>query len=143
MELAEMVKILGGKQILRMKLRNQLDLIALSRRGVSKLALLNLQKNLSFTSGEMAKLLPVSERTIQRYTRQKRFNAIVSEHILRIAEVAAKGKVVFEDIGKFIAWLNQPNINFENKSPVSFLDSGFGSEMVLNELGRIEHGVYS
>ena len=143
MELQEVFGILGGMKVLRMKIENKIDLIALSKRGVPKNALLQLTHYFRFSQGQMAELLPVSGRTLQRYAPKKLLSPIVSEHILRLAEVAAKGRIVFEDKNKFLVWLNQPNITFSNKSPLSILDSSFGTDMVLDELGRIEHGVYS
>jgi putative toxin-antitoxin system antitoxin component (TIGR02293 family) len=91
----------------------------------------------------MSELLPVSERTIQRCSSEDQFNSIVSEQILQIAEVAAKGKKVFEGKNKFLSWMNHPNKALANRTPASLLSSRFGIEMVLDELGRIEHGVLS
>jgi putative toxin-antitoxin system antitoxin component (TIGR02293 family) len=83
----------------------------------------------------------VTERTLQRYTLQQPLNQVVSEHILQLAEVAAKGVEVFVDKAAFLAWLHHPNIALANHTPLSLLSSRFGAEMVLDELGRLEHGV--
>jgi putative toxin-antitoxin system antitoxin component (TIGR02293 family) len=139
----ELANILGGPRLLKTKIETQFDLVELSRKGVPMDALLSLQKFLSLTRKQIVELLPISERTIQRQKRKKLFNPVVTEHLLKIAEVAAKGTEVFDDKLKFLDWLNQPNINFNYKTPLSILDSGFGAEMVIDELGRIEHGVYS
>jgi putative toxin-antitoxin system antitoxin component (TIGR02293 family) len=98
---------------------------------------------LSFSIGQIAELLPISERTIQRYARRHHFNRVVSEQILQIAEVAAKGIEVFEDKDDFLSWMKQRNTALGNKKPLTLLSSRFGTEMVLDELGRIEHGVFS
>jgi len=39
--------------------------------------------------------------------------------------------------------MNHPNKALNNKTPMSLLNSKFGTNMVLDELGRIEHGVFS
>ncbi len=91
----------------------------------------------------MAALLPVTERTIQRYTAKRHFSRVVSEQILQIAEVAAKGIEVFEDKDRFISWMNHPNKALGNRTPMGLLNSRFGAEVVLDELGRIEYGVVS
>lgn len=67
----------------------------------------------------------------------------LSKQILQIAEVAAKGSKVFEGRDRFLAWMNHPNKALNNKTPMSLLNSKFGTDMVLDELGRIEHGVFS
>jgi putative toxin-antitoxin system antitoxin component (TIGR02293 family) len=62
---------------------------------------------------------------------------------LQIAEVAVRGAEVFEDKNKFLIWMNSPNKALADKTPMSLLSSRFGTDMVLDELGRIEHGVLS
>ena len=143
MELSGVADVLGGEKVLRKKIQSRMDLVELSNKGVTKNALRHLAKFLSFTMSQMAALLPVTERTIQRYAPRKHFNRVVSEQILQIAEVAAKGAEVFEDRDKFLAWMDHPNRALADKTPLSLLNSRFGAEMVLDELGRIEHGVFS
>lgn len=65
------------------------------------------------------------------------------EQVLQIAEVAAKGSKVFEGRDRFLVWMNHPNKALNNQTPMSLLNSKFGTDMVLNELGRIGHGVFS
>ncbi len=143
MELSAIAKILGGQRVLHKRLQNRLDLIELSNRGVSKSALSHLAKYMRFSMSQMAELLPVTERTLQRYAPNEHFNRVVSEQILQIAEVAARGAEVFEDRDKFLSWMNHPNSALGIRTPMSLLSSRFGTEMVLDELGRIEHGVFS
>ena len=143
MELSNIARILGGERVLHKRIQSRLDLIELSKKGVTKVALSHLAKYLSFSMAQMAELLPVTERTIQRYARNKHFAPVVSEQILQIAEVAAKGAEVFGEKDKFLSWMNHPNTGLGNKAPMSFLSSRFGSNMVMDELGRIEHGVFS
>jgi putative toxin-antitoxin system antitoxin component (TIGR02293 family) len=143
MELSGVADVLGGEKVLRKKIQSRMDLIELSNKGLTKNALSHLAKFLSFTMSQMAALLPVTERTIQRYAPKKHFNRVVSEQILQIAEVAARGAEVFEERDKFLAWMDHPNRALDDKTPLSLLNSRFGAEMVLDELGRIEHGVFS
>ena len=143
MRVSGITRVLGGEKVLRKKIRNRMDMIELSKRGISKNALAHLANYLSFTLSQMAALLPVSERTIQRCSSEDQFNSFVSEQILQIAEVAAKGKEVFEDKSNFLSWMNHPNKALAHRTPASLLRSRFGIEMVLDELGRIEHGVLS
>lgn len=143
MELSGIAKILGGHRVLHKRIQNRLDLIELSSMGITKNALSRLAKYLCFSMSQMAELLPVTERTIQRYAPNKHFNRVISEQILKITEVAAKGADVFADKDKFLSWMNHPHTALANRTPMSLLNSRFGTEMVLDELGRIEHGVFS
>lgn len=141
MEVADISKVLGGPKALHMKIERRQDLIALSGHGVTKDALLKLARHLSLSLAQIAELLPMSARTLQRSARTRHFNRVVSEHILHLAEVVAKGVGVFKNREDFLSWMNQPSVALGNKTPLSLLNSRFGTEMVLDELGRMEHGV--
>jgi putative toxin-antitoxin system antitoxin component (TIGR02293 family) len=143
MQLSHIERILGGQRVLHKRLQRRQDLIALSDHGVTKGALLNLAKYLSFPVDQIAELLPISGRTVHRYSRGQHFNRAVSEQILQIAEVVARGVEIFEEKEHFLNWMRQPNVSLGNKTPLSLLSSRFGTQMVLDELGRIEHGVLS
>lgn len=141
--ITSIASILGGTKSFHKKIENRLDLVELIDQGLPKASLLSLAKYLHFSMKQMADVLPITERTIQRYANDKPFTAVVSDHILQIAEVSAKGTEVFGDKDKFVLWMNQPCTSFANKTPKSLLKSGIGVDMILDELGRIEHGVFS
>jgi putative toxin-antitoxin system antitoxin component (TIGR02293 family) len=143
MGVSQIAEILGGQKILHIKIEGRQDLITLGHHGVTKGALLNLAKYLSFPMDQIAELLPISSRTIQRYNRDRHFNRAVSEQILQIAEVVARGIEVFENKSHFLAWMQQSSVALGNKTPLSLLGSRFGAEMVLAELERIDYGVVS
>jgi len=135
--------VLGGEKVLGWKVRNTMDLVGLSKRGVPKSALSRLAKALGFTTARMAAFLPVTERTIQRYKARQYFKTYVSEQILELAELAAYGLEVFDDREQFLGWLKEPTKGLGGRAPVELLDTRFGVEMVRNELIRIEYGVFS
>jgi putative toxin-antitoxin system antitoxin component (TIGR02293 family) len=137
------VEVLGGEKVLGCKVKNAMDIVELSKRGVPKSALSHLAKTLGFTTAHMAEFLPVTERTIQRYRPKQYFKPYVSEQILELAELAAYGLEVFDNQEQFLRWLNEPIKALGGKAPVNLLDTRFGVEMVRNELGRIEYGVFS
>ncbi len=143
MQVAEISKVLGGKKVLKRKLKDRIDLIEVSNAGLTKDALKHLSDFLSLSLRQIASLLPITERTIIRYKPNDHFNSVVSEQILQIAEVATRGVEVFGDKDKFINWINQPCKPRATKIPLSLLNSRFGIEMILNELGRIEHGIFA
>ena len=141
MSLSLVTELLGGKSTLGQEVRTQMDLINLSRIGVPKSSLLHLAKYMGSPVNQMAAFLPVTGRTIQRYAPEDHFSGVVSECILHIAEVIARGTEVFEDKESFLTWLTQPSTALGGQSPKSLLTSRFGTDMVLDELTRIEHGV--
>ena len=143
MQLAQVEKILGGEKVIGKKIANKMDLFELGRDGITKKAVSHLAAYLSLSWKEIAGLLPVTERTLQRYSSEQHFNSAVSEQAIHVAEVLAKGTDVFQDKNKLSTWLNTPHKVFHGKAPFAMLNSRFGMEMVLEELGRIEFGVYS
>jgi len=122
-------------------MRTRFDLIRLSEKGVTKDLLLRLADYIGLTISQIVKIVPVTERTIQRYGRRQRFNKVVSEQIIQMTEVVGRGVDVFGSREKFLYWLKSPCPAFGNRNPSSLLSSRFGSELVLDELGRIEHGI--
>lgn len=67
----------------------------------------------------------------------------LSKQVPQITEIVAKGSKVFGGRDKFLDWMNHPNKTLNNKTPMSLLNSKLGMDLVLDELGRIEHGVFS
>ncbi len=102
------LEVLGGSKTFRGKFSTTLDLVDLGERGLSKASLLKLSSFLELSMAQMARLLPVTERTIQRYSRTRRLN-----------------------------------IALGNRKPLDLLASKLGIDLVMDELGRIEHGVVS
>ena len=143
MELAAISEILGGERVLGQRIGNRMDLVELGSRGLTKDALSHLAKYMSFSWREMANLLPVTERTLQPYTAKRHLSTTVSEKVIQIAGVVAKGTDVFGGRDEFLGWLLLPSIALAGKTPFELLSSRLGTELVLDELGRIEHGIYS
>jgi putative toxin-antitoxin system antitoxin component (TIGR02293 family) len=139
MELSNVKQVLGLKE----KIRTHLDLVKLGGKGMSKGTVVRLAKHLSIGLKGIAPLLSLNQRTIQRLSSGKVFSRTVSERILRIALVVARGEEVFGDRGRFNIWLKEPNKAMVDQTPLSLLASDFGIDMVLEELGRIEHGIIS
>jgi putative toxin-antitoxin system antitoxin component (TIGR02293 family) len=78
-----------------------------------------------------------------RYSQERIFSRTISERILRIALVVSRGEEVFGKSEQFRTWLKEPNRAMADKSPLDLLVSDFGIDMILDQLGRIEHGIIS
>lgn len=120
-----------------------MNLVELARHGISKDSLQKIAEIGGVSIKQFAELLPVSLRTIQRYSGKDLLPPEVSDHALLIAEVFAKGIDVFNGKQPFQRWLQSPLVGLGRQTPLSLLDTSFGARMVTNELGRLEHGVYS
>ncbi len=143
MNQAQVLDIIGVRRPFRGRRGTPLDLVDLGERGLPKASLLELAKFLKLTTAQVARLLPVTERTIQRYSKAQHFNRAVSERIIDIAQVAARGVEVFDDRDRFLDWLARPSLPLGNRTPFELLASQLGTDLVVDELGRIEHGIPS
>lgn len=117
--------------------------IARSREGLEKQALKRLLTRLDVSMTEFSHLLPVSERTLQRYPDDKILSRDLSGHIVAIAKVFVRAAEVFDNQDKARRWLHKPCRALGGEVPLSLLDTPLGIQTVENELSRIEFGVYA
>lgn len=98
-----------------------------------------------FSEEEWAEYLNLSSKTLQRYksTPNFKFKPIHSEKIIELAEVASFGKQVFDTSKQFSSWLNTPSFALGSLKPAELLKDSYGKEMVLNELNKIEYGIFA
>ncbi len=141
MQYSQVADILGGRKVLGRSLQTRMDFVELGGAGVTKDAANHLARYLSLSLAGVAKLLPVTPRTLQRYSAGKRLSPAVSEQVLQLAEVVATGAEVFGDRGNFLTWLSLPSAPLGDRKPIDLLSSRFGAELVIDELGRIAHGI--
>ncbi|PHQ62368.1 MAG: hypothetical protein COC08_01005 [Maribacter sp.] len=122
--------------------RGVLKLIQASRTGVAYSLFGKIVANSPFTLKEWSNFIHVSERTMQRYTKERKvFDPIQSEKILEVALVYKFGVSVFGVKENFDIWLNTINVAMGKIKPKSLLDTTFGIGLLKDELGRITHGV--
>jgi len=95
-----------------------------------------------FTQLEWASILHVSERTLQRYAKNNgSFAPINAERALQIAAVINEGKKTFGKIDMFYNWLKRKPTMLEGALSFESLTTATGIQLVLTQLGRIQHGI--
>ncbi|MEO8666477.1 MAG: antitoxin Xre/MbcA/ParS toxin-binding domain-containing protein [Ignavibacteria bacterium] len=123
-------------------LSNRLLLIEVIERGIPYSIFNRILEAGPFTNVFWSDALDLSMKSLQRYSAsERRFDPIHSEKILELAEVIVYGRTVFDTYEKFKLWLETPNFALGNSRPMDLLKSSYGKELVLTELGRIEHGI--
>lgn len=102
-------------------------------------------KNIPFNEEEWAEILNISTKSLQRYRLDKSFlfKPIHAEKIMEITEVSFLGIEVFGDINKFKTWLKSENFALGNHKPQELLRNSYGKELVVNELNRIQYGIFA
>jgi putative toxin-antitoxin system antitoxin component (TIGR02293 family) len=97
-----------------------------------------------FTQAEWASILHLSERTLQRYAKSNgTFAPMNAERALQIATVLEQGKITFGKVENFYSWLKRNPYMLEGNLSFESLTSAEGIQMVLTQLGRIQHGIFA
>jgi putative toxin-antitoxin system antitoxin component (TIGR02293 family) len=118
-------------------------MLQLTRNGLRKRLLLSLAKKISLTIQELADIMHISERTLQRYDDDTIVKVEYAEKAVELARLYTRGEEVFGSLDKFKIWMKTPLHVFKGEAPVSLLDTSVGFDMVFKELGRIEHGIFA
>ena len=123
---------------------DEVNLANIVREGVSFNYFTRLSDQIQLSMQEWAEYLHLSERTIQRYKKEKKvFDPIYAEKIVVIELLYKKGVDVFGIADNFYTWMDTISIALGNVKPKDLMDTSFGITMVYNELGRIEHGIFA
>ena len=124
-------------------IRNNADFIGIIREGVPRKALDHLMENTGLTVAEISTIIRTSDRTLRRYTAKQKLNPEQTERIIELAKLYSRGEEVFGNMEGFKQWMNSSIIALGNKKPKAFLDTSLGINLLMNELGRIEHGIFA
>ena len=119
--------------------QTKLKIIHATRSGVSRSDLKKFSLRVALPLTKVAEIVPASYSTLAK---KLNYDKEVSERLFEIAEIYAKGFEVFGDEKKFARWLNKSNIALGGEVPFSLLDTSYGVKLVLNEIERIDYGIF-
>lgn len=141
-------RLLGGEEIMKTSVRNTLDIHDLIVQGVPSNSLLYLAERVGIlsTGDVLNKATGVRIRTLQGRKADGRKVALSAEQgsrAWRFAEVFTRTMDVLGSQDAAEAWLLEPAIGLENRSPIDLLTSAAGAKAVADYLTRLEYGVYS
>ena len=140
-DIASIIPLLGLPALSK-SIKRQLDPhMNLLDRGLTKASLEALKTSAGLSWQQLAESLHVTVRTLQRYKADQSLPPTLSERVLRIADVYAKGFDVFGDQAMFRQWMQEPVPALGQIVPLSLLPSLYGMDRLMQELGRIEHGI--
>jgi putative toxin-antitoxin system antitoxin component (TIGR02293 family) len=133
--------LFGRKDIF--PIRNEVDYIDVIRQGIPKKAIDKLMEITNLTTAEMALIMRLSDRTLRRYKPQTLLNPEQSERVVELTRLYSRGEEAFGNLESFKEWMNSTVMALGNKKPKEFLDTSLGIDILMNELGRIEHGIFA
>jgi len=123
---------------------NKLLLVLSIREGIPFFLFSAIRRHTPFTDIDWANFLNISTKSLQRYKVEKDFvfKPIHSEKIIELAEVTQLGETVFGGQEPFYNWLNRTNYALGNMKPLDLLKDSYGKDLVINELNRIDQGIF-
>lgn len=122
---------------------NPFQVIALTRQGISKRQAMNLAEKFDFSPKELATIMHISERTLHRYQENDNLDSLTTSLILQLKDLYTRGTQVFGSSEKFKQWMRYSNPVFADNKPIDLLDTLTGFQLIFDELGRIEHGIFA
>ena len=97
-----------------------------------------------FTQSEWANMLHLSERTLQRYAKNNSsFEGIYTDRILLLQEMINLGLETFADPNAFYHWLKKDKPVLGQKLNFESLYSDRGIQEIIDQISRIQYGVYT
>jgi putative toxin-antitoxin system antitoxin component (TIGR02293 family) len=137
------VDLLGGERTLGRKVSTPMGMVEKLRRGLPYSSLAAVMEALDLTRQEASRALSLPLRTLDRRKKERRLQAVESDRLYRLAQVAARAVEVLGSPQHAALWLRHPNRALGGAVPLELLDTEVGAKQVGQILGRIEHGVYS
>jgi putative toxin-antitoxin system antitoxin component (TIGR02293 family) len=124
-------------------IRNETDFINIIRNGIPRQAMDNLMNIADLSLTEMAAIIHTSDRTLRRYEANQRLSQEQSERMIEMARLYSRGEEVMGSIDTFKEWMNTKLVAFGGQRPKDYLDTSLGIAMIMDELGRLQHGIFA
>lgn len=120
-----------------------LTVIETIREGLPLSKLLPVIKSMKISMSELADILHISLRTLQRYQNHKILDTDTSSKGIRLIQLYHHGIAVFEDADDFASWIRSEVAALDYNTPFSLFDTPIGFDLVDDILGRIDYGVFA
>ena len=120
--------------------QNKLKIIHATRNGVTRSQLKKFSLRVALPLTKISEIVPASYSTLSK---KLSYDKEVSERLFEIAEVYSKGFEVFGDEKKFTRWLNKKSKVLGGLTPFSLLDTSYGVKLVIDEIRRIDYGIFA
>ncbi len=119
-------------------------LLQVIRTGIDYAEFFRIKERSGLSLSDWANYLNLSERTLLRYSKSdEHLDKGTTERIIEIAILQERAVQVFGNLDTFNQWLNSPVRALGNAYPKDYLDSTIGIQILMDLLGRIEHGIPS
>ena len=137
MEKSKITELLGGPKVVG----KTKDLTDLAENGLPKQALIFFLKKSNLEERRLYSYLDVTKRALDNYKPHQKLRLYISDRLIHLAELYAKGKELFSSFESFNEWLNRPSIDLKGEKPIDSIQTRKGVDELLVILGRMEHGI--
>lgn len=134
---------LGGRKVLKIRVKTPEDLIQATRAGLSYAAFEAIRIRFEIGTEILTRLLDLPARTLARRKHEKRFRSEESDRLVRVARIGALAEETLGSTQKAARWLQAPNRALSGEAPLDRLDTDVGTRDIEGLLLRIGYGVYS
>jgi len=112
--------------------------------GFSFRELEHLRQNMGLSREEMAELVQIRPRTLDRRKKEGRLHPDESDRLLRASRVFGRAIALFEGNAEgALRWLSSPQGALGGAVPLEMARTEIGAREVEGLIGRLEHGVFS
>jgi len=112
--------------------------------GLSFGGLEHLRQNMGLSLDEMASLVQIKPRTLDRRKKEGRLHPEESDRLLRASRIFGRTIALFEGDGEgALGWLSTPQRALGGAVPLEMARTEIGAREVEGLIGRLEHGVFS
>ena len=113
------------------------------RKGLPVEAFFELQQKLGVGTPQLADVVGIPVRTLQRRKDEGRLTKEESDRLDRVRKLMEQAIGIFDSETAARTWLTRPQIGLAGFVPLELADTGAGIREVENLLGRIDYGVYA
>ena len=131
------------ESLLELNVLSQTDLIEAVTSGLPALLAGELARKMEVTMEEMAGLLRLNPRTLQRRVDAGVLSLSESERLWGLSRLFFRAAEVLESEPGAVHWFKNPVQVLGGETPLAYARTAVGLRELENILGRIEHGVYS
>lgn len=117
-------------------------IIARIRSGIPVDAVDTLAEELDLSRERFVAMIGLPKSTLKaRRAANQPLSLAEGDRMVRVARVLQRAVDVFEDADSARRWITRENRSLGGVTPLSLLDTEAGYELVIDTLGRIEHGI--
>ena len=133
---------LGYAAFLGLRSEDPVQVVKRVEQGLPYSAVESFLRRTKLSAQELAQLVAIPARTLQRRRVQGRLGADESDRLLRLSRVFSKAAELFEgDVDAAVRWLRTPAKALRGEKPITFARTDAGAREVEAVIDRLEHGV--